>query len=220
MCTCTSYMYYTYIRILQSPNWILTLAMCNILSTEVSPSEEGFCCVACGIACDGGGRRCGCAMLAVVTGEEVGGASGCGLTCCSRKGAWEREVEGCGGVVLDVEGTCSVTRLNLSLSAADIRLNTEPVYWRTCTFSVNWSGHLKCTSVLKSEHLTNQDTSLLRTPHKSGHLTDQDTSLIRTPHYSGHLTNQDTSLVRTPHWSGHVRHLYPEIRTCALIRTS
>ena len=35
--------------------------------------------------------------------------------------------------------------------------------------------------------------------HCTWHLTDQDTSLIRTPHWSGHLTDQDTSLIRTPH---------------------
>ena len=63
--------------------------------------------------------------------------------------------------------------------------------------------------------LTDQDTSLIRTPHWSGHLTDQDTPLIRTSHWSGHLTDQDTSPIRTPHWSGHFTD-----QDTSLIRTS
>ena len=55
----------------------------------------------------------------------MGGASGCGLTWCNCEGVLER---GWGGVPTDVGGACSVTRLSLSLSAADNRLNTDPVH--------------------------------------------------------------------------------------------
>ena len=57
-----------------------------------------------------------------------------------------------------------------------------------------------CTShALKSGHLTNQDTSPIRTPHQSGRFTNQDTSPITTPHQSGCFTNQDTLPIRTLH---------------------
>ena len=50
------------------------------------------------------------------------------------------------------------------------------------------------------------NTSAIRTPHKSGHLTNQDTSAIRTPH------NQDTSQIRTPQQSGHHESGHHKIR--------
>ena len=51
----------------------------------------------------------------MATDEEVGGDGGCGLVCVAVVGG------------MGADATAPATLFNLSLSAADIRLNTDPV---------------------------------------------------------------------------------------------